>query len=166
MGGQVRPSARPVQFRHHDRNWRSGTQGRGRGLHVLPARRVSGRRWDRLRPQDQPRYYRRRDAARTVEAASDAGADRRGDGARQSVQAARGTDAELGSAMLSLRTHAIIFGALLALIIGIASIGNALEAAGTLPPSPTLQLIMRIVFFGLVIALALSAVPVMVKSVI
>ena len=68
--------------------------------------------------------------------------------------------------MLSLRTHAIIFGALLALIIGIASIGNALEAAGTLPPSPTLQLIMRIVFFGLVIALALSGVPVMVKSVI
>jgi len=68
--------------------------------------------------------------------------------------------------MFSLRTHAIIFAALLALIIGIASIGNALEAAGTLPPPPTLQLVMRIVFFGLVIALALSAVPVMVKAVI
>lgn len=68
--------------------------------------------------------------------------------------------------MFSLRTHAMIFGALLALIIGLAALGNALEAAGTLPPSPALQLVMRIVFFGLVIALALSAVPVMVKAVI
>lgn len=68
--------------------------------------------------------------------------------------------------MFSLRTHAIIFGALLALIIVISITGNALEAAGTLPPSPALQIVMRVVFFGLVIALALSAVPVMVKSVI
>ena len=68
--------------------------------------------------------------------------------------------------MFSLHTHAIIFAALLALIIGLATVGNVLGAAESLPPSPALQLAMRIVFFGLVIALALSAVPVMVKAVI
>lgn len=68
--------------------------------------------------------------------------------------------------MFSLRTHAIIFGALLALVIGIAILGNVLEAAGTLPTSRTFQLAMQVTFFSLVIALALAAIPTMVKAVI
>lgn len=67
--------------------------------------------------------------------------------------------------MFSLRTHAIIFGALMALIIVIASLGNALVAEGETLPEP-LQLPAQVLFLGLVIALALAAVPVMVKAVI
>lgn len=68
--------------------------------------------------------------------------------------------------MWSLRTHAIIFGALLATIIGLGILGNVLEAAGALPGPPALQITMRIVFLTLVLLLALSAAPVMVKAVI
>jgi hypothetical protein len=68
--------------------------------------------------------------------------------------------------MFSLRTHAIIFGALFALVVGIAILGNVLEAEGVVLATPAAQRTMQIVFFSLVIALALAAVPVMVKAVI
>lgn len=67
--------------------------------------------------------------------------------------------------MLSLRAHAIIFFGLLAAIIGIAGLGNALQSAGVIAPEG-LGLPVKILFFGLVAALAFSAVPLMVKTVL
>jgi hypothetical protein len=68
--------------------------------------------------------------------------------------------------MFSLRTHTIILGAIFALVIGLAILGNILEAEGVVVSSPAVLRVMQVVFFGLVVALALAAVPVMVKSVI
>jgi hypothetical protein len=68
--------------------------------------------------------------------------------------------------MFSLRTHAIIFGALLALVIGIAVLGNVLEGAGMAPPAPALRWVILGGYLALVLALALSAIPVMVKAVL
>jgi hypothetical protein len=68
--------------------------------------------------------------------------------------------------MFSLRTHAIICGALFALLIGIPMLGNALQAAGMRPPSGRYQLAFMIFYFGLFLAFGLSAIPVMVKAVL
>ena len=67
--------------------------------------------------------------------------------------------------MFSLRTHALIFFGLLAAIIAIGAIGNALQASGVIPPEG-LGTPIKILFFGLVVALAFSAVPLMVKAVL
>jgi hypothetical protein len=68
--------------------------------------------------------------------------------------------------MLSLRAHVLILVGIFAAIIVLATIGNALEASGTVTANPALRLASIIVFFGLCVALAFSAVPVMVKLVL
>jgi hypothetical protein len=68
--------------------------------------------------------------------------------------------------MLTLRTHAIIFGALLAALVGIAVGGNALESAGVAPLSGASRYVAVMLFFGLFIAFGLSAIPVMVMLVV
>src|SRR5262245_61713389 len=68
--------------------------------------------------------------------------------------------------MFSLRTHAWIFFGLLAAIMLLGIGGNLLAAAGFQPAGSWLQLPVQILFLGLVLALALSFVPFMVKLVI
>jgi hypothetical protein len=68
--------------------------------------------------------------------------------------------------MLSLRAHVRIFLGLLAATILLAVAGNVLSAAGFQPMLDRLQLPLRILFLGLVLALVLAFVPVMVKLVI
>jgi len=68
--------------------------------------------------------------------------------------------------MLSLRTHAIISAAILATIIGLAMIGNALEAGAAVHDGAGIRLAAMIVFLGLCTALAFSFVPLMVKLVL
>jgi hypothetical protein len=68
--------------------------------------------------------------------------------------------------MFTLRTHAIICGALLAALIGIAVVGNALEAAGVAPLSGASRYVAIGLLFGLFIAFGLSAIPVMVMLVL
>ena len=68
--------------------------------------------------------------------------------------------------MFSLRTHAIICGILFALLIGIPMIGNALQAAGVAPMSSRFGLAFMVFYFGLFLAFGLSAIPVMVMSVL
>jgi hypothetical protein len=68
--------------------------------------------------------------------------------------------------MLSLRTHAIITAAIFAAIIGLAAIGNALEARGAVQDGPALRRAAMITFLGLSIALMFSAIPLMVKLVL
>jgi hypothetical protein len=68
--------------------------------------------------------------------------------------------------MLSLRTHAIICGALLAALIGIAIAGNVLESAGVAPLEGASRVVALILFFGLFTAFGLSAIPVMVMLVL
>jgi hypothetical protein len=64
--------------------------------------------------------------------------------------------------MLSLRSHALITGALFAAILVLAWAGNLVEAYGLLPASPEIQIASLVLFFGLTVALAFSAVPLMV----
>ena len=68
--------------------------------------------------------------------------------------------------MLSFRTHLGITAAIFAAILGLATIGNALQASGALPDSPGIKHAAIGVFFALVVALACSAVPIMVKLVL
>src|SRR5258707_3152700 len=65
--------------------------------------------------------------------------------------------------MLSLRAHAIITGALFALMIGLAIAGNALEAAGVIETPREPQVEMMVLFFGLFLAFGYSAIPLMLK---
>ncbi len=66
--------------------------------------------------------------------------------------------------MLSLRAHAIICGAIFVLIIALAIIGKLVS--GAVKDPARYQTAAMFVFFTLTIALALSAVPVMVKLVL
>src|SRR5437762_9250353 len=68
--------------------------------------------------------------------------------------------------MLSLRTHVMISAGIMAAIIVLAMIGNALHDSGAVQDGPTIRLTAMIVFFGLSVALMLSLVPVMVKLVL
>jgi hypothetical protein len=68
--------------------------------------------------------------------------------------------------MFSLRTHVWIFLGLLAAVILLGVAGNLLAAAGFQPLLTDIQLLLQILFLGLVLALALAFVPVMVKLVI
>ena len=68
--------------------------------------------------------------------------------------------------MFSLRTHAIICGVLFALLIGIPILGNTLQAMGTAPPSAAFRLPFMIGYMILFLAFGLSAIPVMVMSVL
>jgi hypothetical protein len=68
--------------------------------------------------------------------------------------------------MFTLRTHAIICGALLAAPIGIAVVGNVLESAGVAPLSGASRYVAIGLFFGLFIAFGLSAIPVKVMLVL
>jgi len=68
--------------------------------------------------------------------------------------------------MLSLRAHVIIFFALLGVIIVIAVGGNALQASGLIENPDSLGAPAKILFFALVVALAFSAVPMVVKLVL
>lgn len=68
--------------------------------------------------------------------------------------------------MLSLRTHAIISAGILAVIVGLAVIGNALQAGGVVQDGPRIRLAAMTVFLGLTAALVFSLVPVMVKLVL
>lgn len=68
--------------------------------------------------------------------------------------------------MLSLRAHAWISGALLAALIGIPIAGNIAEAAGVPAPSGAWRLPFQIFYLSLFLAFALSAVPVIVLSVL
>lgn len=65
--------------------------------------------------------------------------------------------------MFSLRTHALISGGLLALMILMAIVGNALQASGIIKHPEGLQTPMRLVFFTIFIAFVFSLVPTMVK---
>ena len=68
--------------------------------------------------------------------------------------------------MLSLRTHVMISAGIMAAIIVLAMIGNALHDSGAVPDGPTIRLTAMILFFGLTVALMFSLVPVMVKLVL
>jgi len=68
--------------------------------------------------------------------------------------------------MFSLRTHAIICGALFALLFGIPILGNTLQAMGTAPPPAAFRLTFMIGYMILFLAFGLSAIPVMVMSVL
>lgn len=68
--------------------------------------------------------------------------------------------------MLSLRTHAVISAGLMAAILALAMIGNALQAGGLVEENPAIRLAAMIVFLGPSVALMFSMVPVMVKLVL
>ena len=68
--------------------------------------------------------------------------------------------------MLSLRAHVMIAAGIFAAIVVLAMLGNALEASGAIEASPGVRLGSIAVFLGLAVALAFSAVPVMVKLVL
>jgi hypothetical protein len=66
--------------------------------------------------------------------------------------------------VFSLRTHALICGGLFAALIGSAIAGNALQAAGVIPPAGAGPVVI-VVFMALFVAFGFSCVPVMVKLV-
>ena len=68
--------------------------------------------------------------------------------------------------MFTLRTHAIICGALLAALIGIAVVGNVLDSAGVATIEGASRYVAIGLFFGLFVAFGLSAIPVMVMLVL
>ena len=68
--------------------------------------------------------------------------------------------------MLSLRTHVVISAGIMAAIIVLAMIGNALHDSGVVQDGPTIRLTAMIVFLGLSVTLMFSLVPVMVKLVL
>jgi hypothetical protein len=68
--------------------------------------------------------------------------------------------------MLSLRAHVIICVSLFAGIIGMAIVGNILQASGMAAPTGAARIVLMVVFFGLFLAFGLSCVPVMVKLVL
>jgi hypothetical protein len=67
-----------------------------------------------------------------------------------------------GYQVFSLKTHAIIFGSIVLAIIAWIMIGNILIIYAHVPPTPTTAA--RVLFFVIFLALAFSAVPLMVKS--
>ncbi len=68
--------------------------------------------------------------------------------------------------MLSLRAHIQIAAGILAAIIVLATIGNALEAQGLVASGPRIRLASIAIFMFLSVAFAFAAVPVMVKLVL
>lgn len=68
--------------------------------------------------------------------------------------------------MLSLRAHAWICGGLFAGLIAIPIAGNTLQALGVPPPSRAWQLPVMIFYLTLFLAFVLSAIPVIVKTVL
>jgi hypothetical protein len=68
--------------------------------------------------------------------------------------------------MFSLRTHAIICGALFALLFGIPILGNTLQATGVAPPPRGVLLPFMIGYMVLFLAFGLSAIPVIVMTVL
>ncbi len=68
--------------------------------------------------------------------------------------------------MFSLRTHAIITAVIFATIVGLAMLGNAIEASGAVLASPAVRRASMITFLALAVALMFSAVPLMVKLVL
>lgn len=68
--------------------------------------------------------------------------------------------------MLSLRAHIVIAAAIMAAIIVLAMIGNALEAGGLVAAGPRLRLTSIATFLFLCVALAFAVVPLMVKLVL
>ena len=66
--------------------------------------------------------------------------------------------------MLSLRAHALICGGLFAAMIGLAILGNVLQAAGVIAPAGVGKPV-AFLFFALFLAFGFSCVPVMVKLV-
>jgi uncharacterized membrane protein len=65
--------------------------------------------------------------------------------------------------MFSLKTHAIITGALLATMIILAITGSVLHDRGYLPDSSTAQFAARVIFFALFLAFGFSCIPTMLK---
>ena len=68
--------------------------------------------------------------------------------------------------MLSLRSHALITGAIFAALVAIGWGGNLLDALGLLPHDRAVQLAVVAVMFALCIGLAFSAIPLMVLIVL
>jgi hypothetical protein len=68
--------------------------------------------------------------------------------------------------MLSLRAHAIICASLFAALIGIALLGNALQASGTIRDLGAFKLPFLVLIFVLFVAFGFSAIPVTVKLVL
>lgn len=68
--------------------------------------------------------------------------------------------------MLSLRAHGWICACLFAALIGIAILGNVLEASGMAPPPEEYRQPLMIFYLGLFLAFGLSAIPVIVKTVL
>lgn len=68
--------------------------------------------------------------------------------------------------MLSLRAHAWICGGLFAALLLIPIVGNSLQAAGVAPPPRSVQLPFMIGYLILFVAAGMSAIPVMVMTVL
>ena len=68
--------------------------------------------------------------------------------------------------MLSLRGHALITGAIFAALLAIGWGGNLLDALGLVPHDRTIQIAALALMLGLCVALAFSAVPLMVLIVL
>jgi hypothetical protein len=68
--------------------------------------------------------------------------------------------------MLTLRSHVIICAALLAALIGIAILGNLLQAAGVPAPTGPAKYVAIGLYFLLFLAFGLSTIPVIVKTVL
>jgi hypothetical protein len=68
--------------------------------------------------------------------------------------------------VLSLRTSAIVCGALFAALIGIAILGNVLQRLGMAPPSGVARQLALVLYAGLFVAFGFSTIPVIVKLVL
>jgi hypothetical protein len=68
--------------------------------------------------------------------------------------------------MLSLKSHAIITGALFATMIGLAIVGNVLHDQGVLKDGSGIQSVAKYLFFALFLAFGYSVIPLMVKLVL
>lgn len=68
--------------------------------------------------------------------------------------------------MLSLRAHAIICVCLFAALIGLAILGNVLQAAGMKPLEGRASIVALSLFLALFVAAGMSAIPVMVRAVL
>src|ERR1051325_198283 len=71
-----------------------------------------------------------------------------------------------GNRMLGLRTHALVTGGLFAALLVFGWGGNAVDAYGLVPHTPDVQMSAVIFFLLLTVALAFSAVPLMVLLVV
>ena len=68
--------------------------------------------------------------------------------------------------MLSLRSHSLITGAIFAALLAIGWGGNLLDALGLVPHDRAIQIAVLALMLGLCVALAFSAVPLMVLIVL